>query len=89
MAQALLWFFSRVGLPREILTDKGAPFTSALIEQLCQLLGVRQLFATIYYPQTDGLVERMTQIIKDLLRKTTRAFPFQWDKYLDPLLFAL
>lgn len=31
----------------------------------------------------------MNQSIKNLLRKTDGAFPTQWDKYLDPLLFAL
>lgn len=47
------------------------------------------MFTTIYHPQTDGLMDRMNQTIKDLLRKTAGAFPSQWDKYLDPLLFAL
>lgn len=32
-AQALLHFFLRVGLPREILMDKGAMFTLALLKQ--------------------------------------------------------
>lgn len=47
------------------------------------------MFTTIYHSRTDGLVDRMNQSIKDLLRKTTGAFPLQWDKYLDPFLFAL
>lgn len=47
------------------------------------------MFTTIYHPQTDSPWERMNQTIKDLLRKTVGAFPSQWDKYLDPLLFAL
>lgn len=50
-AQALLWFFSRVSLPQEILTDKGATFTSALLKQLCQLLGIWQLLTTIHHLQ--------------------------------------
>lgn len=40
MTQALLQFVSRVGLPREILTDKGATFTLSLLKQLCQALGI-------------------------------------------------
>lgn len=70
-----------------MVTDKGANFTLALMRHMCQLLGVRQLFTTIYHPQTDGLVERMNQTIKDLLKKT--AFSSQWDNYLDLLGFAL
>lgn len=89
VAQALLKFFLRVGLPCEILTDKGATFTLPLLKQLYQMIGIHQLFTTIYHPQTDGLVKRMNQTIKVLLRKTVGTFPTQWDKYLDPLLFAL
>lgn len=31
----------------------------------------------------------MNQTLKDQLWKTAKAFPAQWDRYLDPLLFAL
>lgn len=89
VAQALVCFFSRVGLPQKILTGRGATFMSALMKQLCQTLGIHQLFTTIHHPQTDGLVEWMNQTIKDMLRKTAGAFQAQLDKYLDPLLFAL
>lgn len=53
------------------------------------MLQIKHLFATIYHPQTDGLVERMNQTLKDLLRKASDAFPHQWNCFLDPLLFAL
>lgn len=89
VAQGLLHFFSHVGLPWEILTDRGATFTSALTKQLCTLLGICQIFTTIYHPQTDGLVERMNQTLKNLLCKMARAFPFQFDRFLDLVLFAL
>lgn len=84
VVQALLWFFSQVGIPREILSDRGATFTSFLLRQLCRLLGIFQLFTTLYHPQTHRLVECMNQTLKDLLCKTTG-----WDKFLYPLLFAL
>lgn len=67
VAQALIQFFSRVGLPREILTDKGATFMSTLLKQLCQTLSIHQLFTTIYHPQMEGLVERKNQTLKDQL----------------------
>lgn len=89
VAQALLRFFSRLGLPQEILTDRGATFTSTLMKQLCQALGIRQLFTTVYHPQTDGLVERMNQSIINMLWKTTGAFPGKWDRYIGLLLFDL
>ncbi|XP_050704321.1 uncharacterized protein LOC126989756 [Eriocheir sinensis] len=41
VAEALLSSFSRVGIPREILSDRGTQFTSQLIAELHNLLGVR------------------------------------------------
>lgn len=49
----------------EILTDRETTFTSALMMKLCYCLGIKQQFTTIYNPQTDRLVERMNQAIKD------------------------
>lgn len=59
VARALLQLFSRVGVPKEILNEKGSSFTAQLMKQLCRLLHVKQLFTIMYHPQTDGLVERM------------------------------
>lgn len=89
VVRALIQLFSRVGVPKKILTDKGTSFTSRLMHQLCKLLQIKQLFTTVYHPQTDELIERMNQTLKDLLRKAPEAFPHQWDRVLEPLLFAL
>lgn len=75
IAQAVLWLFSCIGRTWEILTDIEAIFTSALMKQLCKLLGIQQQFTTIYHPQTEGLVEWMKQMLKDLLHKMAGAFP--------------
>lgn len=56
---------------------------------VCLLLRVKQLSMAIYHPQTEDLAKWMNQAIKDFIRKTTGAFPIQWDWYLDPLLFAV
>lgn len=59
VARALVQFFSQVGLPKEILTDKGTTFMLTLVKQLCKLLKIKQLFTTIYHPQMDDFVKRM------------------------------
>lgn len=68
VAQALQHFFSRVGFPHEILNDKGQTLTPTLLKQLCELLGICQLFMTIYYPQTDGLGKQINQMFEEHLR---------------------
>lgn len=52
VAHTLMRFFAQVGLPHVILTDWGSPFTSTLMQTICLLLGIEQLFAEVRQPQT-------------------------------------
>lgn len=38
VARVLMQFFAQIGLPREILTDQGSPFTSNHLRYLCRAL---------------------------------------------------
>uniref|UniRef100_A0A674ITH5 Gypsy retrotransposon integrase-like protein 1 n=1 Tax=Terrapene triunguis TaxID=2587831 RepID=A0A674ITH5_9SAUR len=89
IADELVKVFARVGLPREILTDQGTNFTSRLLRQVCELLGVKQLRTSVYHPQTDGLVERFNRTLKDMLRKFPQEDLRRWDQLLPPLLLAV
>lgn len=64
IADHLLEYFSRVGYPKEILTDQGTPFVSKLMKQVCKLLDIRHIKTSVYHPQTDGLVERYNGTLK-------------------------
>uniref|UniRef100_A0A8C7YR87 Gypsy retrotransposon integrase-like protein 1 n=1 Tax=Oryzias sinensis TaxID=183150 RepID=A0A8C7YR87_9TELE len=61
VAFCLVQFFSRVGFPKEILTDQGTNFMSKLLKDVYQLLGIKGLRTTPYHPQTDGLTDRFNQ----------------------------
>ncbi|XP_041421806.1 uncharacterized protein LOC121394536 [Xenopus laevis] len=88
VADALIKIFSSLGIPREILTDQGTNFTSSLLKELYALLGVKALRTAPYHPQTDGLVERMNQTLKRMLKKFVEDDPKHWDRWLPYLLFA-
>lgn len=85
---ALVQLFSRVGIPEEILTDQGTNFTSKLMSQLNQQLGIKAIRTSPYHPQTDGLVERFNQTLKNMLRKFVADTGRDWDRWLPFLLFA-
>ena len=87
-AEELLKLFSRVGVPKEILTDQGTNFTSQLLIELYRMLHVQPIRTTPYHPQTDGLVERFNQTLKSMLRKATDKEGKDWDTLLPYLLFA-
>ena len=88
IARALVSFFSRVGLPEEILTDQGTNFTSQLLQEVYRLLRIKPIRTTPYHPQTDGLVERFNQTLKSMLKKTANKEGKNWDELLPYLLFA-
>ena len=88
VAEELVKLFSRVGVPREILTDQGSNFTSQLLSEIYQLLHVHPIRTTPYHPQTDGLVERFNQTLKSMLRKAAVQEGKDWDKLLPYVLFA-
>ena len=62
--------YSRVGIPKEILTDQGTNFTSMHLSKVYELLHVKALQTTPYNPQTDGLLQVFNQTLKEMLRKT-------------------
>ena len=61
--------FSRVGIPKEILSDQGTNFMSQLLKELYSLLNISQIRTSLCHPQSDGLVERLNKTIKSMLRK--------------------
>ena len=88
IAEELAVLFSRVGVPKEILTDQGSNFTSQLLMEIYRLLHVHPIRTTPYHPQTDGLVERFNQTLKSMLRKAAVEAGKDWDKLIPYLLFA-
>ncbi|CAM5168724.1 unnamed protein product [Eretmochelys imbricata] len=88
MADALLTIFSRVGFPKEVLTDQGSNFMYALLWCLWEKCGVRHDWASAYHPQSNGLVERFNGTLKMMLKTFMSQHPQDWDKYLPHLLFT-
>uniref|UniRef100_A0A803J7L8 Gypsy retrotransposon integrase-like protein 1 n=1 Tax=Xenopus tropicalis TaxID=8364 RepID=A0A803J7L8_XENTR len=89
IAKELLHVFSRVGIPKEILTDQGTPFMSRVTKELCKLFKISQLRTSVYHPQTDGLVERFNKTLKSMLKKVVDKDGKDWDCLLPYLMFAI
>ena len=69
VAEALVSIFSRVGIPKEILTDMGSQFTSALMKEVSRLLSFKQLVTSPYHPICNGLVEHFNGTLKKMLTR--------------------
>ena len=89
IAEALLTNFSLVGVPREIISDRGPQFTSKLMSEFHRLIGVKTNFTTPYHPMMNGKLEREHATLKSVLRELCDSKPRDWNRYLVPTLFAL
>ncbi|MBW0538614.1 hypothetical protein O181_078329 [Austropuccinia psidii MF-1] len=67
----LIWnrVISHAGLFKNIIGGRDPKFTSALWTNLHMLLGTKLSFSTSYHPQTDGLAERISQTLEDMIRR--------------------
>ncbi|XP_071797127.1 uncharacterized protein [Asterias amurensis] len=89
VAEALVSVFTRVGVPKQMLTDQGSQFTSEIMKQVCKLLSVHRMTTTPYHPMCNGLVERFNGTLKQMLKRMCVERPRDWDRYINPLLFAI
>ena len=88
IADALILYFSRVGIPEEIVSDQGSNLIGKLMTQLFELLGISRIKTSVYHAEANGLVERFNGTLKQMLRKFVGECTEYWDKYLPYLLFA-
>ena len=69
-------------LPTTVITDKGTAFTSTIITEVTQVLGITLKCATTKHPQTIGKLERTHASLKTNLKMACGEYRRQWHKYL-------
>ena len=88
VAEALLEMWTRVGIPHQVLSDRGTQFVSEIMQEVHRLLSVKGLRTTPYHAQCNGLVERFNGTLKSMLKKLCDEKPNSWNRYIAPSLFA-
>jgi len=87
-----LWihWISKFGVPERIHSDCGSNFQSNFFREYCKLLGINKTFTSPYYPQSDGLTERLFRTAKSMIaavmeeRKTR-----DWSEVIPTVEFGL
>ena len=81
-------FISIFGALARLLSDRGTSFTSSIIWELCEILGVQRLRTMPYHPQSNGLVERLHQTIMRMIGKLGEDKKADWPSHLAEIAHA-
>ncbi|GBN61176.1 Transposon Tf2-8 polyprotein [Araneus ventricosus] len=78
----------RYGIPRRIISDNGTQFVSAVMQQLCYLLNIKQSLIPVYHTQANP-VERKNRDLKPRLAILVYDKQNSWSEKLPLIRFAL
>nr|GFB39396.1 reverse transcriptase domain-containing protein [Tanacetum cinerariifolium] len=78
--------FSRFGIPRAIISDRGTHFSNDQFTRVMIKYGVTHRLATAYHPQTSGQVEVSNHGLKRILERTVGENHTSWSDKLDDAL---
>ena len=81
-------FIAVFRVPSKLLSDRGANFTSALVEELCSAFGIQKCRTTAYHTQCNGQVEHFYQTLFRMIGKLFCNKKAQWEQHLPELLQA-
>ncbi len=74
--------FCPYSTPRVLLSDNGAEFRNALLEEICRQFNIKQTFTVTYHPSSNGLVERANRKILDVLRPIVGRLVGTWEDWI-------
>ncbi|XP_016178234.1 uncharacterized protein LOC107620615 [Arachis ipaensis] len=80
--------FSRLGVPKSLISDGGSHFCNKYLNFLLQRYGVTHKIATSYHPQTSGQIKISNRKLKRMLEKIVGATIKDWARKLDDALWA-
>ena len=89
IVNALVKFFTFVGLPKSIQSDQGSNFMSGIFQQVMYELGIKQYKSSAYHPESQGALERFHQTLKNMIRSYCFDTEKDWDEGIHLLLFAV
>ncbi len=76
------------GFPLRIHSDRGSNLESELVQDFCQLYGTTKSQTTPFHPAANGRVERVNQILLNMLHTLDKEKQDRWPDFLPELMQA-
>jgi transposase InsO family protein len=76
------------GVPYEVTVDNGKQFDSADFKDFCAYLGTKLCFASVYHPQSNGVVEWANGVIFTGIKKITDLPKRKWAEELPRVIWS-
>ena len=73
---------------KKIITDQGRNFESELIDNLCQVAGVKKLCTSPYHPQTNGQCEHFNSTLLNMLGTLNPEQKKDWKNHVSAMAHA-
>ena len=70
------------GIPKIMISDRGLQFAAHFWERMHKSLGTSLIRSTAYHPQTSGQIERLNQVLEDMLRACVLSSKGSWESWL-------
>ncbi|GJX93262.1 reverse transcriptase domain-containing protein [Tanacetum coccineum] len=79
---------STFGVPKALISDRGAHFCNSQLEKALQRYGVTHKLSTAYHPQSNGQTKVTNMAIKRILERSVGYNPKGWSEKLNDALWA-
>lgn len=85
-----LWkrYIVHYGIPERLHSDQGKCFESAVIQELCKLLGMAKSRTSPYHPQGNGMTERFNSTLLNMLGTLQPSLKGNWKDHVETLTHA-
>jgi len=88
--QHFIWknIVCRFGIPKHLVSDNGTQFAIQLLGKLCTKLGIKQVFASVQHPQTNGQVESANRVLLRGLKRRLEKAKGTWADEVPRIVWA-
>jgi len=78
----------RFGVPKRLVSDNDTQFASQQLGKLCLEVGIKQVFASVEHPQTNGQVESANRILLRGLKRRLEKAKETWAEEVPRIVWA-